>query len=137
MLWKFIKQKTWLELSDILQENLIPYHCDILMWYKVHFKKACFFRNFLVLFRLKSIGIPAGIGQGTGLGLRDRDRDGIGLRHYRLRTTVNRMLFAFSRVFWLNASSCRSSRFIQIIGHFSTKLATYFLIYLLPRFYWA
>ena len=36
---------------------------------------------------LKSIGIPAGIGQGTGLGLRDQDRDGIGLRHYRLRTT--------------------------------------------------
>ena len=38
------------------------------------------------LIELKSIGIPAGIGQGTGLGLRDRDRDGIGLRHYRLRT---------------------------------------------------
>ena len=38
-------------------------------------------------FELKSIGIPAGIGQGTGLGLRDRDRDGIGLRHYRLRTS--------------------------------------------------
>ena len=36
---------------------------------------------------VKSIGNPAGIGQGTGLGLRDRDRDGIGLRHYRLRTT--------------------------------------------------
>ena len=37
---------------------------------------------------VESIGNPAGIGQGTGLGLRDRDRDGIGLRHYRLRTSA-------------------------------------------------
>ena len=36
---------------------------------------------------LKSIRLPAGIGEGTGLGL--RDRDGIGLRHYRLRTSLN------------------------------------------------
>ena len=37
---------------------------------------------------LKSIGIPAGIGQGTGLGLRERDRDGIGLRLSRLRASI-------------------------------------------------
>ena len=63
----------------------MTYLCDT----KFISKKLAFFRNFLVLFRLKSIGIPAGIGQGTGLGLRDRDRDGIGLRHYRLRTSLN------------------------------------------------
>ena len=27
LIWKFIKQKTFLELSEILQENMFPYHC--------------------------------------------------------------------------------------------------------------
>ena len=36
---------------------------------------------------IESIGNPAGIGKGTGFGL--RDRDGIGLGHYRLRTTYS------------------------------------------------
>ena len=43
--------------------------------------------NGITIGKVVIIGNPAGIGQGTGFGLRERDWDGIGLGHYRLRTS--------------------------------------------------